>query len=48
MRLFPKAAHDDGTDALEMAVAAARSVGSGKIEAIFFGPSLGLEPGHCW
>ncbi|MCH7885347.1 MAG: phage terminase large subunit [Planctomycetes bacterium] len=47
MRLFPKAAHDDGPDALEMAVAAARSVGSGKIEAIF-GPSLGLEPGHCW
>ena len=47
MRLFPKAAHDDGPDALEMAVAAARSVGNGKIEAIF-GPSLGLEPGHCW
>ncbi|MBI4718558.1 MAG: phage terminase large subunit [Planctomycetes bacterium] len=35
MRLFPKAAHDDGPDALEMAVAAARALACGKIEAIF-------------
>jgi hypothetical protein len=37
MRLFPKAAHDDGPDALEMAVAAARSLACGKIE-IELGP----------
>lgn len=39
LKLFPKAAHDDGPDALEMAVAAARSKHNGKIEAIF-GPEL--------
>jgi len=39
MRLFPKAAHDDGPDALEMAVAAARSVSCQKIECIL-GPRL--------
>ena len=39
MRLFPKAAHDDGPDALEMAVAAARSVSNQRIECIL-GPPL--------
>jgi len=39
MRLFPKAAHDDGPDALEMAVAAARSLACDKIEFIL-GPPL--------
>ena len=34
MKLFPKAAHDDGPDALQMAVAAAQSLNCGKIECV--------------
>jgi len=44
MRLFPKAAHDDGPDALEMAVAMARKAPCGKIEAIF-GPRFDERKG---
>lgn len=52
MRLFPKAAHDDGPDALEMAVAMARSVSNYKIEIIMGPPrpSAGLkyDAGRAW
>jgi hypothetical protein len=43
MRLFPKAAHDDGPDALEMAVAAARSLSCGKIEGLTGEPRARLR-----
>ncbi len=45
MRLFPKAAHDDGPDALEMAVAAARSVSNQRIECEL-GPRLRFAEGR--
>jgi len=45
MRLFPKAAHDDGPDALEMAVAAARSLADVKFECIL-GPPLRMPRGR--
>ncbi|MBU0640031.1 MAG: hypothetical protein KKB50_14285, partial [Planctomycetes bacterium] len=45
MMLFPKAAHDDGPDALEMAVAAARSLADVKIECAW-GPPL-RSAGRC-
>lgn len=40
MRLFPKAAHDDGPDALEMAVDAARALSYGKFECICGPPTV--------
>jgi len=47
MRLFPKAAHDDGPDALEMAVAAARSLSSGKIECVWGPPLISAGMRDC-
>ena len=47
LRLFPKAAHDDGPDALEMAVDAARSSTCGEMEAIF-GPELAIGRSYSW